>query len=134
MRHPPAMNIMSLKSLGVVLLVLALLPAWSVNSEGRPAEKDGTLIVLVTWGDVDSTPANDVYIEAHGFVQRYRAEKSYVLKSSTAGRYETSLPPGVYDVFISEGTSEPRCRRMRIREGMPSTWTLKLEIDEVNIR
>ena len=125
------MNILSLRSLGVVLLLLALLPTRSVNGGGRPVEKDGTLIVLVTFGDVDNTPANDVYIEAHGFVSKYDSEKSFVLKRSTAGRYETSLPPAIYDVFVSEGTSEPRCRRMRIREGLPSTWTLKLEIDEI---
>lgn len=124
------MNILSARSLSGVLLLLALLPMLRANG-GRPAEKDGTLVVLVTWGDVDNTPANDVYIEAHGFVWKYHSEKSFVLKSPTAGRYETSLPPGVYDVFVSEGTSEPRCRRMRIREDFPSTWTLKLEIDEV---
>jgi hypothetical protein len=124
------MNILSLRSLSGVLLLLVL-PTWSVNGGGRPAEKDGTLVVLVTWGDVDNTPANDVYIEAHGFVRKYNSEKSFVLKSSTAGRYETSLPPGVYDVFVSEGTSEPRCRRMRIREGLTGYWTLKLEVDEV---
>jgi hypothetical protein len=125
------MNILSLRSLSVVLLFLALLPTRSVNGGDRPAEKDGTLVVFVTWGDDDNTPANDVYIEAHGFVWKYHSEKSFVLTSSTPGRYETSLPPGVYDVFVSEGTSEPRCRRMRIREGLTTHWTLKLEIDEV---
>lgn len=127
------MNILSLRSLGVVLLLLAVLPTRSVNGGGRPAQKDGTMVVLVTWGDVDNTPANDVYIEAHGFVPKYNSEKSFVLKGSTAGRYETSLPPAIYDGFVSEGTSEPRCRRMRIREGLPSTWTLKLEIDEIHL-
>jgi hypothetical protein len=125
------MNMPSLRSLSVVLLFLVLLPTPVLNGGGRPAEKDGTLVVLVTWGDADNTRANDVYVEAHGFVRKYNSEKSFVLHSSTAGRYETSLPPGVYDVFVSEGTSEPRCRRMRIREGLGGSWTLKLELDEV---
>ncbi|HYL17036.1 MAG TPA: hypothetical protein VEV41_28650 [Terriglobales bacterium] len=125
------MNILSLRSSSALLLLLALSLTRSVNGGSRPPEKDGTLVVLVTWGDVDNTPANNVYIEAHGFVWKYHSEKSFVLKSSTTGRYETSLPPGVYDVFVSDGGSEPRCRRMRIREGLPSTWTLKLEVDEV---
>jgi hypothetical protein len=125
------LNILSLRSLGVVLLLLALLPSPSVNGGDPPAEKDGTLVVRVTLGDVDNTPANNVYVEAHGFVPKYNSEKSFVLKRSTAGRYETSLPPAIYDVFVSEGTSEPRCRRMRIREGLPSTWTLKLDLDEI---
>lgn len=112
------MNLLNLRSLTVLGLLLALLPTQRADQASRASEKDGTLVVLVTWGDVDNTPANDVYIEAHGFVWKYHSEKSFVLTSSTAGRYETSLPPGVYDVFVSEGTSEPRCRRMRIREGL----------------
>ena len=44
---------------------------------------------------------------------------------------EASLPPGVYDVFVSEGTSIPRCRRFLISPGFTGYWTLKLEIDEV---
>lgn len=46
-------------------------------------------------------------------------------------KYETSLPPGSYDVFVSEGTSMPRCRRLRIRPELPTYWALKLEIDDV---
>lgn len=125
------MNILSIRSLNVFVLLLALLSMQPASEGSRQSEKDGTLVVIVTWGDVDNTPANDVYIEAHGFVRKYNSEKSFVLKSSKAGRYEASLPPGVYDVFVSEGTSEPRCRRMRVRGDLPSTWTLKLEIDEV---
>ena len=125
------MNIVILRSLSVALLLLALLPIGSVNAGDHSVSKDGTLVVLVTLGDVDNTPANDVYVEAHGFVWKYHSEKSFILKNVSAGRYETSLPPGVYDVFVSEGTSEPRCRRMRIREGLGGTWTLKLELDEV---
>jgi hypothetical protein len=96
-----------------------------------PAEKNGTLVVLVTWGDIDNTPADDVYIEAYGFVREHHAKESFVLKMSQAGRYELSLPPGVYDVFVSEGTSIPRCRRLLITSGYTGYWTLKLEIDDV---
>ena len=97
-------------------------------------EKDGTLVVLVTWGDVDNTPANDVYIEAHGFVVKDSAEKSFVLKMAQAGRYEAALPPGVYDVFVSEGSSIPRCRRVLVTAGRTGYWTLKLEHDDVYLQ
>jgi hypothetical protein len=125
------MNILSLKPLMLLILLLTLLPTQKAGEGGQQLEKNGTLVVRVTWGDDDNTPATDVYIEAYGFVREYDREKSFVLKGSTPGHYEASLPPGVYDVFVSEGTSEPRCRRMRIVGGVPSTWTLKLEIDEV---
>lgn len=125
------MNILSLRFLKVLVLLLTLWPTQKADKGEQQSEKNGRLVVVVTWGDVDNTPANDVYIEAHGFVREYNSEKSFVLKSSTAGRYEVSLPPGIYDVFVSEDTSEPRCRRMRVVGGLPSTWTLKLELDEV---
>jgi len=125
------MNILGVRHLIVVALLLALFPTGKADDAGHPSEKDGTLVVLVTWGDVDNSPATDVYVEAHGFVRKHNSEKSFVLESSRAGRYQASLPPGVYDVFVSEGTSVPRCRRVLIGAGSTAYWTLKLEIDEV---
>ena len=128
------MKILGVRYLSFLILVLAFLATGRGGDLGRPAqkdEKDGTLVVLVTWGDLDNTPATNVYIEAHGFVPKYRSEKSFVLKSLRDGQYEATLPPAVYDVFVSDGTSEPRCRRVLIRPGLTETWTLKLKIDEV---
>ena len=125
------MYIRSIRLLSAGFLLFALLSARSVNGGGRSDEKDGTLVVLVAWGDDDNTPATNVYVEAHGFVRKYHSQKSFVLTNSTAGRYEVSLPPAVYDVFISDGTSVPVCRRLRIREGLTETWTLKLKLDQV---
>ncbi len=124
------MNTWSLKYLSIFMLLLALTTAGSQDHPGRP-EKDGTLVVLVTWGDIENTPATNVYVEAYGFVRKYDLEKSFVLKMSGAGRYETTLPPGVYDVFVSEGGSIPRCRRVLVSPGFTGYWTLKLEIDDV---
>jgi len=124
------MNTLNLGFLRVLLLILVLMPTQKAADRAQPAA-NGTLVVRVTWGDDDNTPANDVYVEAHGYVRECNCEKSFVLKSPTVGRYEASLPAGIYDVFVSESTSEPRSRRIRIVGGMPSTWTLKLEIDEV---
>jgi hypothetical protein len=125
------MNTPSLRCLSVLVLLLAFLVIGRADDTTRPLEKDGTLVVLVTWGDIGNTPATDVYIEAYGFVRKYGSEKSFVLKMSSAGRYEASLPPGVYDVFVSEGSSIPRCRRVLISPGFTGYWTLKLEIDDV---
>jgi len=125
------MNTLSLRYLTVFVILLALAPTRSADNASRPLEKDGTLVVLVTWGDVDNTPATNVYVEAYGFVRKDGTSKSFLLKSAGPGRYETSLPPGVYDVFVSEGTSIPRCRRVLITAGFTGDWTLKLEMDDV---
>jgi hypothetical protein len=125
------MKISSFKHLKYLTLLLLLLMAAKYVNAGPPQEKDGTLVVLVTMGDIDNSPAKDVYVEARGYVVKFDAHKSFVSTMARAGRYEVTLPPGVYDVFVSDDSSEPRCRRMRIVPGGTSTWTLKLENDEV---
>jgi hypothetical protein len=103
------------------------------SSAVTPLDEAGTIVVLVTWGDINNTPANDVYIEAHGYVVKDRTEKSFSFKMVRAGRYEATIPPGVYDVFVSEGNSEPRCKRVLVASKRTGYWTLKLENDEVFI-
>jgi len=125
------MNICSLRYFSVFILLLVLLPIGKAVSASQAPQKDGTLTVKVTWGDIDNTPANDVYVEAYGFVAKYDSMKSFVLNMSHKGQYEASLPPGVYDVFVSEAGSVPRCRRLVIKPEMPTYWTLKLEFDDV---
>jgi hypothetical protein len=127
------MNIRTFGYLSVLVLLPAFLGTGRTDDASHPSEseKDGMLIVQVTWGDVDSTPATDAFIEAHGFVPKYNSEKSFVLKMSRAGRYEAPLPPGVYDVFVSEGTSIPACKRVLIKAASTADWSLKLENDYV---
>lgn len=125
------MNIRNLKYLSVLLVLLALVSTMNADQSSRPVEKDGTFVVHVTWGDNNNTPATNVYVEAHGFVPQYRTEKSFLLKSTGPGRYQTSLPPAVYDVFVSDGGSTPRCRRVLVTAGHVGEWTVKLKIDEL---
>jgi len=126
------MNFLSFRYLSVLIITLfVIMPTINSDNANRPLEKDGTLVVLVTWGDVDNSPATNVYVEAYGFVRKYGTTKSFLLKSTGPGQYEASLSPGVYDVFVSEGTSTPRCRRVLITAGYTGTWTLKLEMDDV---
>lgn len=127
-------NIPRLRQLSAVIFVLALFVSGRADSQSGTSNKDGTLVVLLTWDDVDKTPAHDVYVEAHGFVVRDYAEKSFVLKMAHPGRYEAAIPPGVYDVFVSEGTSIPRCRRVLVTEGRTGYWTLMLEHDDVYLQ
>ncbi len=125
------MNIQSLRYFSVLILLLGLLVMGKAVKADQALQKDGALVVKVTWGDNDNTLADDVYVEAYGFVPKYDSKKSFILKMSHAGQYEASLPPGAYDVFTSEGTSVPRCRRLLIRKGLTTYWILKLEIDDV---
>lgn len=113
------------------MFLLALCSAGSAEDAGHASDKDGTLVVLVTWDDADKTPATGVYIEAHSFAVNQVSEKSFVLKMVKAGRYEAALPPGVYDVFVSEASSIPRCRRLLVKAGYTPYWNLMLEHDDI---
>ena len=116
------------------VLFIGLIGRGPAQEKARPAaDENGTLIVLVTWGDVNNTPADDVYIEVHTSSAKSSAPTSYVLTQVHSGRYESTLPPGIYDVFMSEGNSVPRCRRVQIRPKFQSYWTVKLENDDVYI-
>jgi hypothetical protein len=119
------------KYFSIFLCLLALWPTGAVVSPSQALEKNGSLVVIVTWGDVENTPARHVVVEVHGYGPGLSSEKSVLLKASQEGRYEASLQPGLYDVFVSEATSIPRCRRVEIRAGESKYWTLKLEIDDV---
>src|SRR5215813_4880616 len=106
--------------IGVFVLFLILAANGRSAYTTHPLEHEGELVIHVTWGDNDNTPANDVYVEAHGWVwaDKDSSFKSFVLKMTHAGEYKTSLPPGVYDVFISEGGSVPRCKRVLVKDGL----------------
>jgi hypothetical protein len=125
------MNILSLRYLGVLALLLTFLLTGRGADPVSPLDEDGKLIVLVKWGDAYYTPATNVYVEAYGFVRKYDSQKSFVLRSSLDGRYETSLPPGVYDVFVSDGISIPACKRVQIKAGSTISWAVQLELDRV---
>lgn len=128
------MNIPSLKCLIVLVLLLALVTTGSADDAGRASDKDGTLVVLVTWDDAYKTAATGVYIEAHSFNVNNVSEKSFVLKMVKAGRYEAIIPPGVYDVFVSEASSTPRSTRVLINAGSGQLWNLMLEHDDVYLQ
>lgn len=125
------MSILGFRYLSVIVVLFELMPRGKAANASQATEKDGTLVVDVTCGDIDNTPADDVYIEAHGFVRKEDAMKSFILKMVHNGEYGISLSPGIYDVFVSEGVSVPRCKRLLIRPGLTTFWTLKLETDDV---
>ena len=130
-----ATNILGFKAFSVFIFLVAFLAPETHNTSYHPEEKDGTLVVLLTWKDVTYDPNGPfapVYVEAYGFVSKYHEKKSFVLESSHYGRHEGSLPPGVYDVFVSEGTSFPVCKRVRVTEDSTTTVSLQLETDTVN--
>jgi hypothetical protein len=118
--------------LGVASVVIVLLSFVKADAL-RTSEQEGTLVVFVKWGDLNHSAAQNVYVEARGFVVSQRIEKSFVLVSSgVAGRYEGHVPAGIYNVFVSDESSYPQCKRLVIKDGRVNTWAVNLAFDNVN--
>jgi hypothetical protein len=120
-----------IKHLKPVVLLIVFLGVTAVLGADLSRQNDGKLVVIVTWGDVDNTPATNVIVEVVGHAAPDSWSKRVLLESPKKGQYEASLDPGVYDVFVSESGSMPRCRRVNIQSKSGTYWTLKLEIDDV---
>jgi hypothetical protein len=45
------------------------------------------------------------------------------------GQFESEVPPGFYDVFISAMGFSPQCRKMRVKLGQMARYDAKLKAD-----
>ena len=86
-------------------------------------------MVIVTWGDVGNVPARNVYVHVRGYPDKYPSGVSTVLNATQEGRYEGVFAAGLYDIFVSEVSSVPRCKRVEIKADKSEFWVLKLEVD-----
>jgi hypothetical protein len=83
------------------------------SGPNQTSPKEGKLIVVVTY-EYDGGPARDSLVYVRGYRPLPFGEVSINLSPTRAGWFETSLPPGLYDVYVSEWSSLPMCQRMEI--------------------
>jgi hypothetical protein len=114
------------------LLLLLLLYRPITVSGASKDERVGFLAVTVTTGD-DQGPAKNAFVLVRGYRPVYNGESSTVLKPTADGFFETSLPPGFYDVFVSEVSSLPMCKRVEIVPGKIEHYTANLKADEEHL-
>jgi hypothetical protein len=104
----------------VVFLFCLMSPTSGANQVGQ----EGKLIVRVLLG-IDNAPARDAFV----YIREDIREISRNISASSPGMFEISLPPGLYDVFVSEGSSLPICKRVEIKVDDRKIFTAKLEPD-----
>ena len=110
----------------VISLVLCLTaPFYGANQH----PENGHLIVRVLQGD-DNSPARDAFVYVRGAF----GGKSESVSPNKPGWFEVSLSPGLYDVFVSEGSSLPMCKRLEIKRDYTRMYTAKLEVDEDHLQ
>lgn len=105
----------------VVLMLVSPIIVVSSQTEGR-------LVVSVTIGD-DKQPYSNAVVYVRGYRPQYNGETSTILQASQKGRFEASLPPGLYDIFVSDASSIPMCKRVEIVANETEHYTASLTAD-----
>jgi len=111
----------------VFIAILFWLPTLQSAAQ-QTVKPDGKLVVRVFWGDKND-PARDAFV----YIQGYLGQASTVVKPIRPGWFEFSLAPGLYDVFVSELSSLPMCKRVEIKPGHTRVYTAKLETDDEHL-
>ena len=112
------------------LLVVFLLAAASsvVSAQSVAAVSGGRLT-----GDVANAAGNAPIAKAFVLVHQPEGKKDFIVKVSN-GKFELSLPPGLYDVFVSASGFAPSCEKIRISPGQSAVFNPRLlaESDPAN--
>jgi hypothetical protein len=98
----------------------------------QPSSDVGFLAISVTTGD-DQGPSSSAFVLVRGYRPVFNGESSTMLKATHDGFFETRLPPGVYDIFVSEVSSVPMCKRVEIVGGNIEHYTANLKLDNEHL-
>jgi PEGA domain len=115
---------MSMKACGLVV-VSVLFCGLVAPGQARPSTPDaGTLSGNVLYA-FDNSPLPRAYVLVHscyGYGDK-------VVKLDDGARYEVSLEPGFYDVFVAAPGYVPTCKKVVIVKGRTTQFTPKLQPD-----
>ncbi len=108
--------------LGILLFPNAGQPKLSMKGEVRDTE--GAAIagarIVVHWDPAGSRV---------GLTSNRGIEKDLQLIADQSGNFDADLPPGFYDLFVSASAFSPSCTKIRVKAGMPVTYTTKLKLN-----
>ena len=108
-----------------VIFALCLISLTSAAHQASQENKSGKLVVRALIGD-NNTPSKDAFVYIRGNL----GQPSTALSPTRDGWFEISLKPGLYDVFVSEGSSLPMCKRIEVKPNYTKMYTAKLEADD----
>ena len=103
-----------LKYLWILFIVCipGALAATRTGMHGTVSDIEGAAIpnarVLVHW---DASGAGV------GLKSNVGVSNDVILQRDSQGKFQTDLPPGFYDVFVSAMAFSPKCQKIRIRPG-----------------
>ena len=101
------------------VLVLAALSS-GASAQSTPRAVEGKLT-----GQVNDAVANAPVAKAFVLVHQPEGKKDFIVKISN-GKFELSLAPGLYDVFVSASGFAPTCKRIKISAGQSAAFNPRL--------
>ena len=109
--------------LHILIVSLAAFLCIAARGQGVPRASEGKLI-----GDVADKAENAPIPKAFMLVHRPDGQKDVIVKVSD-GRFQLSLAPGLYDVFVAASGFSPSCKKMQISQGQTAVFKARLEPD-----
>jgi hypothetical protein len=100
--------------------VISSLTATAAGGQTQPKPAEGKLT-----GEVANATANTPIAKAFVLVHQPEGKKDFIVKVSN-GKFELSLPPGLYDVFVSASGFAPACKRIKISAGQSAAYNPRL--------
>jgi hypothetical protein len=64
-----------------------------------------------------------------GLNSNFGIEEDLTLRTDQSGEFETDLPAGFYDLFVSGTAFSPGCRKVRLTVGVHPSVDFKLKAD-----
>jgi hypothetical protein len=110
--------------LALFFLFSHLTDAPKSHLKGKVTDSQGAVIasarVLVHWDPSGSQV---------GLNSNVGIKEDMRLTTSPMGEFETDLPPGFYDLFVSATAFSPGCEKVRLTESMHPSVDFKLKVD-----
>jgi len=79
-------------------------------------------------GQVANAAATTPIAKAFVLVHQPEGKKDFIVKVSN-GKFELSLAPGLYDVFVSASGFAPACKRIKISAGQSAGFNPRLQAE-----
>ncbi len=107
----------------VAIVVCASLSYLVVPANAQSSVSDGGLVIEVH--DTADAPISNAYVLLHNFF----GARDPIIKNAGGGRFEVSLAPGLYDVFVGAKGFAPMCKAVRVEPGKSLHIPLRLHLD-----
>jgi|ERR1700687_3078657 len=116
----------------VRFMIASIVLFYCTSISGLAGQDTATGKLSVDVADVVGAPITDAFVLAHsGYGKK---DRDGAAKLTQDGRFEVSLEPGLYDVFVSSGGFAPMCRTVEIFPGKTTLLKTKLLPDNEHLQ